>query len=355
MNAAILIYKTKNIGIKGELVWVEPFSKRVLKRIPIGTSANLGLFPEQDCALVSFTDHSQRLSAEDWLAIYRISDWTLRARLPMNSRAHFNSSPRWSTFILSPDQNLIYIYKSRTLGNHLAEDYIGGLHLGRLAFTPWDFRLPECVAGWSRSGGGAHAQMLFVSDGVEVGYLPTTSFEQKVAFWLGPEKGMGPVISLGLRPRVHNDLGHVRAILFAPKRPLTVAVCNNGIAHLINPLNFRYLEQQQIKFTDGYAMPIFAAQIDQGGKVLYVGTALDEARHQGAIQHVVMHDLIQNRIASEWILDEPFVFMSLSNDGRYLCGLSRDPDGFWVLNAQTGKTEARMRLDGVPQYLVPST
>jgi hypothetical protein len=42
----------------------------------------------------------------------------------MDFQASFNSRPRWSVFLPSPDGKSIYIYKALTLGNHLAEDYI---------------------------------------------------------------------------------------------------------------------------------------------------------------------------------------------------------------------------------------
>src|SRR5262249_34712044 len=153
------------------------------------------------------------------LDVYRLSDWHLRARLPMDCRAHFNVCQRWPPFLPSPDVNLIYLYKARTLGHHRAEDFVSGLRLDTLEFTPWNYQLPEGMAGWSGAAGRAHVQMLFVAEGLETGRLPATDLDQKVAFWLGPEAGMGPTVSLGPRPRAHSDLGHARAILCATKRP----------------------------------------------------------------------------------------------------------------------------------------
>ena len=129
--------------------------------------------------------------------------------------------------------------------------------------------------------------MLFIADGLQVGRLPEADFEQKIGFWLGPEEGMGPVIPLGPRPRLHSDLGHARAILSAPRRPLSVVVCNDGAVHLIDPVAFRRLGRQQVSFAPGHAMPIFAAQVDPDGRLLYVGTAEPEARSQGLIERVV--------------------------------------------------------------------
>src|SRR5262249_23751384 len=151
----------------------------------------------------------------------------------------------------------------------------------RPAFRPWNFQIPECVAGWAAAGQRAHAQLLFVADGLESGVLPSTDFEQKVGFWLGPEVGMGPGIPLGKRPRLHSDLGHARAILFAPQRPLSVVVCTDGVTHLLDPVDFRYLERQQVAFLNDHAMPIFAAQVDPQGRLLYVGTATSAARSEG--------------------------------------------------------------------------
>jgi len=91
------------------------------------------------------------------------------------------------------------------------------------------------LAGWSLASGRAHAQIIFVADGIELGILPRTDLEQKVGFWLGPKEGMGPMARLGPRPRSHSDLGHARAILFAPEKPLSVMMCNDGAAHLVDP------------------------------------------------------------------------------------------------------------------------
>jgi hypothetical protein len=248
---------------------------------------------------------------------------------------------------------LIYVYKARTLGDHLAEDYVCGLRVAELEFTPWTYRVPECIAGWSVAAGRAHAQMLFVADGLEVGRLPTIDLEQKVAFWLGPEEGMGPTVSLGPRPRAHSDLGHARAILCAPKRPLSVVMCNNGVTHLIDPIDFRHRGKQQVSFAPGHAMPLFAAQIDPEGRLLYVGTATDEARHQGLVERVVVHDLDRGRRQLEWVLEDPFAHMALSDDGRYLCGAGQRTNQLWVLDARSGRAEAQMPLDGFPQYLIP--
>src|SRR5205814_2051266 len=163
-----------------------------------------------------------------------------------------NLAPRWSTFLAAPAGALVYVYKARTLGNHQAQDFVCGLDPAALEFSPWNYQFPECVAGWSASGGRAHAQMLFVADGLEVGRLPVDDLEQKMAFWLGPGAGMGPAVSLGPRPRCHSDLGHARAILYAPRRGLSVAVCNDGVAHLVDAAAFRYLERQQVQFAPAH-------------------------------------------------------------------------------------------------------
>jgi hypothetical protein len=353
MRVAALIHRRVDARTEVFLTWVDPFAGRVEHVLPVPDSPNLGIFPRQDCALIAYPTWENGKPPQERLDVYRLSDWTLRARLPMDYRAHFNSRPVWSTYVQAPDGQQIYVYKARTLGHHLADDWLCGLDLGTLTFAPWGFKVPECVAGWSAAGGRAHAQMLFVSDGLEVGQLPLADFEQKVGFWLGPEEGMGPLIALGPRPRVHSDLGHARAILSAPQRPLSVVVCNDGAAHLIDPVAFRYLERQQVRFAPGHAMPIFAAQIDTEGLQLYVGTAEHEARSQGLVERVVVHDLRVGRRQLEWVLDEPLAHMALTADGRYLCGAGSASNSLYILYTRTGRPEAVMPLDGAPVFLLP--
>ena len=352
MKVAALIHRRAGAGIKAFLAWIDPFAGRVEHVLPVPDSPNLGIFPRQDCALIAYRAWEAGKPPQDRLDVYRLSDWTFRARLPMDFRAHFNSTPSWSTYVQAPDGRQIYVYKARTLGHHLADDWLCGLDLETLTFAPWSFKVPECVAGWSAAGGRAHAQMLFVADGLQVGRLPEADFEQKIGFWLGPEEGMGPVIPLGPRPRLHSDLGHARAILSAPRRPLSVVVCNDGAAHLIDPVAFRYLQRQQVSFAPGHAMPIFAAQIDPQGRLLYVGTSEAEARSQGLIQRVVIHDLEAGRRQLEWALDEPFAHMALSADGRFLCGAGATSNALYVLDTRNGRPEAVTPLDGTPVFLL---
>jgi hypothetical protein len=355
MRVAALVYRpVTDHEAEASLLWIDPFAARVLKSIPVALSPNLGIFPKQDCALVSFVEYSDDSPPRDWLDVYRLSDWSLRARLPMEDRAHFNVSPQWSTFIASPDDTLVYIYQARTLGHHWSEDFVCGLDPAGPTFTSWKFRIPECVAGWSCAAGRAHAQMLFVADGLETGSLPTVDLDQKVAFWLGPDGGMGPTVSLGARPRAHSDLGHARAIVCAPLRPLSVVVCTDGVTHLIDPSAMRYLERQQLEFASDYAMPIFAAEIDRQGSLLYVGTARSGARHQRLIQRVLVHGLDEARRQNEWAVEEPLSHMALTDDGTYLCGVSPDSGTLWVFDARTGRVEAAMPLDGAPQYIIPA-
>jgi hypothetical protein len=353
MKVAALVYREEGQGLSASLAWIDPFAGLVEHSTPVPRSPNLGLFPEADCALISYTDGSRPDAPREVLDVYRLSDWGLRARLPMDCRAHFNLRPRWSPFLPSPDGRLVYVYKARTLGDHLAEDYVCGLRLDALEFDPWVYKVPECVAGWSTPGGPAHAQMLFVADGLEVGRLPTDDLEQKVAFWLGPEAGMGPTVPLGPRPRVHSDLGHARAILGAPARPLSVVVCNDGVVHLIDPVGFRHLGRQRVAFQPGEAMPLFAAQVDPGGRFLYAGTA-GEARHEGLVERVIVHDLERGRTAQEWPLAEPWTHMALSQDGRYLCGAELSPGMIRVVDTRDGRVVTEIVLDGSPRYLIPT-
>jgi hypothetical protein len=354
MKVGVLVYHPEGERTVASLAWVDPFAGRILHRLAVPCSPLVGIFPPSDCCLVSYTEHLSAEASREVLDVYRLSDWRLRARLPVDYRAHFNVAQRWPPFLPSPDPNLVYVYKARTLGHHLAEDYVSGLRLAELEFTPWTFRVPECVAGWSVAAGPAHAQMLFVSDGLEIGRLPAHDLEQKLAFWLGPEAGMGPTVSLGPRPRAHSDLGHARAVLCALKRPLSVVVCNDGTAHLIDPVAFRHVGKQQVSFSPGHAMPLFAAQVDPVGRLLYVGTATDEARHQGLSERVVVHDLDQGRRQVEWVLPEPFAHMALTGDGRYLCGAALASGKLWVLDTRNGRPEAAMALGGGPRYVLPA-
>ena len=311
------------------------------------------MFPRYDCALVSYSEFPDGSPSSDWLDVYRVSDWSRRAHMPMDFRAQFNMSPEWPTFVRGPRDRLIYVYKAQTLGDHWAADFICGLDLASLAFTSWNFRIPECVSGWSAAVGRAQAQMLFTADGVHEGKLPSNNFEQKVGFWLGPEEGMGPMVPIGPRPRSHSDLGHANAILCAPARPLSIAVCNDGAAHLIDPLDFRYLEKQQVEFAPGHAMPVFAAQVDPRGRFLYVGTAGPESRSRGLVERVVVHDLDRDRRNAEWLLPEPLGQIVLSEDGKYLCGGSLESNQLWILDAGSGEPAAVMQLHGSPQYVIP--
>ena len=353
MRVAVLVYKTgRSEEVRANLLWADTSAGQVQRSISVPISPNLGLFPTHGCLLVSYTESPQESSPKEWLDVYRLPDGNLSAHLPMDCRAQFNGCPEWPTFVASPDPSLIYVYKTRTLGDHWAEDFVCGLDLTTMQFAPWNFKIPECVAGWSASGSRVHAQMLFVADGIEVGKLPSGDLGQKVAFWLGPEEGMGPMVSLGPRPRAHSDLGHARAILFAPKRCLSVVVCTDGVTHLIDPTEFRYVERQQVEFTKGYAMPIFAAQIDPAGRFLYVGTARDKARHFGLIERVIVYNLERGAQESVWVLEDPLGGMALSEDGSRLCGVSPGSNKLWVLDAHSGQVQA-MELDGSPQYVVP--
>jgi hypothetical protein len=354
MKLAVLLYPPQPASNEALLAWVDPLAGRVLHTMAVPRSPNLGVFPRHDAALVAYTDYSSAPPARDWLDVYRLSDWRLQAHVPLDCRAHFNVSPQWSTYLSSPDRTLIYVYKARTLGDHRAEDYVVGLKPGSWEFTPWTFKVPECVSGWSAAGSRAHAQMLFTADGLQRGILPADDLDQYVAFWLGPEQGMGPQVALGPRPRWHSDLGHARAILFAPQRPLSVVVCTDGVVHLIDPVTFRLLERQRVQFTHEHAMPIFAAQIDPEGRWLYVGTATSRSRQQGQVERIVVHDLQEGQRDGEWLLSEPFLHMALTEDGAYLCGVSGTSRKLWVLERRTGQVTAEMSFDAVPVYLLPA-
>ncbi len=199
MKVAALVYRRAAAGTQTQLAWIDALAGRVEHVLAVADSPNPGVFPRQNCALISYLALEEGKPPEERLDVYRLSDWTLRARLLLDCRAHFNRRPAWSTYVEAPDGRQIYVYKARTLGHHLAEDWLCGLDTETLTFAPWSFKVPECVAGWSAAGGRAHAQMLFVADGLEVGRLPVADLEQKIGFWLGPEEGMGPTVPLGPR------------------------------------------------------------------------------------------------------------------------------------------------------------
>jgi hypothetical protein len=354
MRVAVLTARQTADRVNCFMEWVDPLANKVLVRICVPEAPNLGVFPKHNCVLVSHSTPAPAGASQSWLDIYRLADGSMRDHMPMDWRAHFNVTPSWPIFLSSPDQSLIYIYKTRTLGHHLAEDYLCALDPMMAALSPWNFKIPGCVAGWSPSGGRAHVQMLFVADGLEVGRLPTTDLDQKIGFWLGPDEGMGPMVSLGPRPRAHSTLGHARAILFAPAPPLSVVVCTDGVTHLIDPVEFRYVERQLVELSPGQAMPQFAAQIEPAGQLLYVGTSAPEARSQGLIERVVVHNLKSRQRQAEWLLPEPFVHMALSADGRNVCGAGLS-NKLWVLDTRSGQAEAAMQLAGNPQYLVLAT
>jgi hypothetical protein len=355
MKLAVLLYRVKGSQVEAFLAWVDPLARQTLHLLPVPVSPNLGVFPEHDLALVSYGEYPGGAGAREWLDLYRLSDWRLRARLAMDCRAHFNLCPCWTTFLPSPDGRLVYVYKARSLGHHRAEDFVCGLDPVSLEFTPWNVKLPECLAGWSRSAEPAHAQMLFIADGLEAGRLPAADRDQKVGFWLGPTEERLRLVSLGPRPRAHNALGHASALLFAPGRPLTVVLCNDGTAHLIDPVACRPLGKQTVSFEPGHAMPNFAAQLEPRGRLLYVGTATEEARHQGLTERIVVHDLDRGRRLLDWVLPEPFAHLALTADGRYLCGAGQATGKLWVLDARSGRAEADMALDGAPQYIIPTS
>jgi hypothetical protein len=351
MNAAVLVYHGTAAPVPASLVMTAPLAGKILWQIPVAWPPNMGVFPHRDCVLVSYLRVQEDGSSQETLDVYRMTDGGLRGRLIMDCRAHFNAGPRWSTFLPSPDPDLIYVYKAATLGDHLAADYVCGLHLTPLAFTAWNFQLPECMAGWSPAGRYAHAQMLFVADGIEAGRLPTVDLDQKVGFWLGPEEGMGPTIKLGPRPRIHSDLGHARAILLAPEKPLSIAVCNDGTLHLLDPVGLRYLQRQRVPLADDHGMPIFAAQVDRAGRFLYVGTGSAMARCVGQYERVVVYDLDQGTRVDEWHLSEPMSHLAISPDGRYLLGSAPRTCMLTVLNARSAAIESAVQLDGVPRYV----
>lgn len=353
MRAAVLVESSERGIARSSVAIVDTSDPTERACIEVGRSPNVGAVPARDALLVAHTEPDENGGTIDWLDVHRLSDLGRQARIAMDCRPHFNMGPLWSVFVPAPGGEKVYVYKTRTVGDHHAKDFVATLDLATLAFMPLSYSVPECVAGWSPSGPRAHAQMLFVGDGVEKGALRLGTREQKVHFWLGPEESEHPDVAIGLRPVAHSDLGHARAILHACAAPLTVVACTDGSVHLIDPVALVHLGCQRIALQEGEGMPIFAAQIEPQGRLVYLGAAQARARCQGLSERIVVHDLASNRTWSEWTLPEPLLRVTLSRDGRKLCGLCPWSGRLWVLDATSGEVDSSLELKGSPRYLVP--
>lgn len=352
MRAAILAYEydQRNQSVRAALHWVDVLEGRPLSRFPVHVSPNPGILPRHDLALVSYGPLED---GRDVLDAHQLSDGMLRARLPMDCRAHFNVCPNWSCFVESPDENVVYVYKARTLGDHLAADYICGFDPSSMCFLPWEVRVPRCIAGWSAAGGGrARLQMLFVADGVESGRLPVDDLDQKVCFWIGVDDGFGPMVSLGPRPRSHSDLGHACALLSAAAAPLSIVVSNDGGIHLIDPVDFRLIERRWVTLPDGFAVTNFAAAVDRNARVLVLGLARDGARHEGRTETLLLYDLRTGRTEGMWALERSLVHFAMTEQGDLLVGAEADCSRLIVLNPRRGTTVASQTIEGFPQYVM---
>jgi len=335
---------------EAHFAWVDLAAGRVLNRLPLPSSPVVEVFPELDLLLVSYEDYFDD-DLEDRLDVYRLSSWELRKSLGVERRAHFNIAPSWSTFLPSRDGRSIWTYQSEGLGDHLGADYIAALDVETLAWRGEPRRIPECIAGWSVCSPHAEAQMLYISDGLEVGELPKLPPPERVVFWDGPEGGFSEPLALGPRPRAHSDLGHARAILAARERPLSVVVRTNGELFLIDSAARQPLERQRAALPEGCGMPIFGAHLDPAGRRVYIGAASPELRATGGTETVVVHDLEAGRTQETWRLDTPLRHTALSADGCTLFGAVADADEIVGLDVETGKTVGAVSLGGEAYYL----
>jgi hypothetical protein len=101
-------------------------------------------------------------------------------------------------------------------------------------------------------------------------------------------------------------------------------------------------------------MPIFAAQLDPQGRLLYVGLSLEDARRVGVTERIVVHDLELDKKITEFVLDEPLIHFALSPDGNCLCGAGVESNRVHVINSHTGKIESTILVPGSAQFLIPS-
>ena len=314
MKTGAIVY-----GAEGsEFVWADLAKGVVLGRLRLAASPVVEAFPELDLLLVSYEDFRGE-ELENRVDVLRLSTFEPLKQFSVECRAHFNVAPTWSTFLLSRDGRSIWAYQSQGLGDHLGADYIAALDVATLEWRSERRRIPECIGGWSACR-DAEAQVLYVSDGLEVGELPQNPPDERLVFWNGPDGGFSEPLSLGPRPRAHSELGHARAILASRERSLSVVVKTDGELRLVDSAERRPLERQRADLPEGYAMPIFAAQLDPEGRRLYVGASRPSQRALGATETIIVHDLDAGRSIETWKLDSPLQHMSLSSDGRTLFG-----------------------------------
>lgn len=334
------------------LLWIDPEHRRILRKIDVPYSPNVEILPQARSAVVAYTSHPGG-EAQFTADIYRLPEWNRVASLPMNCRATFNVRQFWQTIQPGPTPNLVYVFKVKTLGDHLEADLVCGLDLESNRLSDWQFPLPRNVIGWAGAGGDAHLQFLFSSEGLFEGQLPTHDFDQSVGFWLGPERGMGPIVSIGPRPEAHSDLGHARAICTTGLR--TVVVRNDGRIHVLDPKTFQLVGLQHLETPPEKIFVEHSAIMDPNGKYLYVGVAEHNLMRAGISERILVHDLEAGRTVHDWKLDGNFQHFSLTERGDYLFGAVVDPNQVQMINTRTGEVEARIPVDGRLHYLVATS
>src|SRR5262245_26964183 len=108
VKAAALVYKRTLQGAEAHVAYVDVLRNEILANVPVELSPSIAVFAEINRALVSYTRYEGSTRSTDWVDVYDLSSWKLHTRIRAESRAHFNVSPTWSPFVLSPDRQTVY-------------------------------------------------------------------------------------------------------------------------------------------------------------------------------------------------------------------------------------------------------
>ncbi len=322
------------------------------ERGPIGEPIAAGTHPAVDVltelGVMAILRRELEPSTSPHVLLYGLDDGNRLARLPLDWHVQFNAFQRWPVFVAHPPTRRIYVYRPETLGDHRSRDFIRGIDLDGRRIEPWQDEIPQCVMGWSGGGGEVHAQMLFVADGLDVGELPEDDFGQRVGFWGGPDRGMLDVVDIGPRPRAHSDLGHARAIDYAPAAGRSVVVCNDGKAIVLDATTRAVQSVQQVDLGPWGGMPNFAARVDHQGRRLFVGAATHRGRTHGHTEAIVVHDLERRTRVDIVELTAPLRHWTISPNGAWLFGGCATRDEIVLIDTADWTIARRDDLAGQP-------
>ncbi len=326
-----------------QLMLLDAQDGEVLLSHDVGDHPAVDFFPEIDRYVVL----GRAEEGGHQVDFYRISDGHRSATTPIAWHIQYNAFQLWPAFVLAPDRRWLYVYRPVTVGDHRSDDFIRGIDLHSHEFGAWEVPIPECIMGWCRSGSGAHAQMLFVSDGLDRGELPLPSEPrpQKLALWRGPGAPLDTIV-LGQRPVAHSDLGHARATVYAPQSRRAIVVCTDGAVIVVDPSSTAIVSRQQVAMPTGAGMPIFAARVDESGRWLFVGAAGAVARAYAASECVLIHDLEREQTVAALPCDGALSHWAIDPEGSRLFGAVRGRDEIVVLDTHTGDVVLRKTLPG---------